>query len=254
MIPLPPELERLTSGRAWHENHVGEAGARVFRIEGLGYLKFGTDRIAVDISAEQARLDWLQGRVPCPAILHYEADATRAWLLTSEMPGRMTEEVLDADPDLAPRLAVELAAFLRRLHALPVGDCPFDATHPERLSAARQNIDAGLVDEDDFDPEREGWSAEQVWDALQAELPARFERVVTHGDFSLGNIFVDDDLRVTGIIDLGRLGVADPYQDLAILWNCLEDYGHGAALFAAYGVAEPDESRLRFHLMLDELF
>lgn len=56
------------------------------------------------------------------------------------------------------------------------------------------------------------------------------------------------------MIDVGRLGVADRYQDLAILWNNLEEYGLGAELLRAYGEAEPDETRLRFHLMLDELF
>lgn len=143
---------------------------------------------------------------------------------------------------------------MRRLHALPVADCPFDASHPVRLAQARRNIDAGRVDEADFDDIRAGWTADQVWEALHASMPPAFERIVTHGDFSTGNILIDADGSVTGIVDVGRLGVADPYQDLAVLWNNFEAYGLGARLFEAYGIAEPDEARLHFHLLLDELF
>ena len=61
---------------------------------------------------------------------------------------------------------------------------------------------------------------------------------------------------MTGCIDVGRLGAADPYQDLAILWENLGEFGADAqrALWRAYGVAAPDERKLLFHLCLDEFF
>ena len=85
--------------------------------------------------------------------------------------------------------------------------------------------------------------------------PARFGRVVTHGDFSPGNVLVVDDA-VTGCIDVGRVGLADPYQDLAILWANLEELGAGLGdrVLHAYGIASPDRDRLAFHLCLDEIF
>lgn len=60
----------------------------------------------------------------------------------------------------------------------------------------------------------------------------------------------------SGCIDVGRLGVAGRYQDLAILWNGLREFDGalGARLFARYGIGVPDERRLRFHLTLDECF
>lgn len=254
MLCLPPALDSLIAGERWTEMDIGESGGRVFRIGEGAFLKYGAGRVFSDIVAEHARLAWLQGRISVPRVLHFAATDEAAWLLTTAMPGRMAEELLDEGG--APRAAIvaAIARFLRTLHALPVADCPFDAAHPVRLADARRNIDAGLVAEDDFDDERAGWTAEQVWDALQAGLPRRFDRVVTHGDFSTGNIFLDAEGRVTGMIDVGRLGVADRYQDLAILWNNLEEYGLGAELLRAYGEAEPDETRLRFHLLLDELF
>ena len=148
-----------------------------------------------------------------------------------------------------------LADFLVRLHAIPVDACPFDSGHPVRRRLAWARIDAGLVDSDDFGDAHRGWSARQVGTAMEAMLPLRFDRVVTHGDYSLDNLLIEDGA-VTGCIDVGRVGVADRYQDLAILHDCLGAFGAvlQRRLFDRYGIAAPDADRLRFHLLLDELF
>lgn len=85
--------------------------------------------------------------------------------------------------------------------------------------------------------------------------PTRHERVVTHGDFSLDNLIIRHGA-VEGCIDVGRMGVADPYQDIAILLNNLEEFGPGlrTRFLERYGLAEVDETRLRFYLLMDELF
>ncbi len=61
---------------------------------------------------------------------------------------------------------------------------------------------------------------------------------------------------MTGYIDLGRFGAADPYQDLAILWRNLQEFGEDlqTTLFEAYGIANPDMRKIKFHLCLDEFF
>ena len=134
-------------------------------------------------------------------------------------------------------------------------ECTFDSGHARRLAAARLRVDAGLVEEDEFDPERAGWTAEQVFEAARRLLPMVPDPVVTHGDFSLDNILLSDG-EVVGCIDAGRVGVADRYQDLAILWDCLGAFGGDLQrrLFARYGIDKPDGTKLSFHLMLDELF
>ncbi len=61
---------------------------------------------------------------------------------------------------------------------------------------------------------------------------------------------------VTGCIDLGRAGLADRYQDIAILWNSLGAFGADlqSRLPAALGEGTGDRARIDFHLLLDELF
>lgn len=240
-IPVPDGLRQAVEGYAWTPATDGESGGAVFRLDAPGrpalFLKYGTGAVAADISAEFARLDWLAGRLSAPAVRQFVRLPDAAHLLTTAV-------------------VAELAHFLRRLHALPLAECPFHGGHQLRLAAARRNIDAGRVATDDFDARHEGWTAERVWDKAVALLPLPFERVVTHGDFSVGNVLLDDQGRVTGCIDVGRLGAADPYQDLAILWDNLAEFGEAArrALWRAYGIAKPDEGRLEFHLCLDELF
>ncbi len=120
---------------------------------------------------------------------------------------------------------------------------------------ARARLEAGLVDADDFDEERAGMTARAVWDEMAALLPLAADTVVTHGDYSLDNLILRDGA-VVGCIDVGRVGLADRYQDLAIAWNGLGEFGPSlqARFLQSYGIDRPDEQKLRFHLMLDEFF
>lgn len=127
------------------------------------------------------------------------------------------------------------------------------------MTLAKRRLDAGLVDAKDFDDARAGWTPEDVWKTLQTlrAKPALGQvQVLTHGDYSLDNVLLNEDCQVTGLIDLRRLGLADPYQDLAVLGNCLEEFDDNLTkqMWASYGIQTPDAERLQFHLCLDEMF
>ncbi|MBX9731188.1 MAG: aminoglycoside 3'-phosphotransferase [Sphingomonas sp.] len=256
---LPLALGALVDGYAWHPVEIGESGGTVHRLAAPDrpslFLKQGTGRVATDIVDEFARLAWLQSRCSVPGIVHFTAADDAAWLLTTALPGKAAYAWLCDHPGKRAAAIAGMAQFLRHLHALPPEHCPFNATLPFRLAAARANIDAGRIDLDDFQPEHQGWSAEQLWAKIQDMLPIPHDPVVTHGDFSLDNIFLDDDGNVLGCIDVGRVGLADRYQDLAILSACLDEFDPDlkTLLFAGYGV-RPDLDRIALHLALDELF
>ncbi|WP_426172205.1 APH(3')-I family aminoglycoside O-phosphotransferase [Pseudoduganella sp. R-31] len=259
-LRLPPSIPAELEGYEWVPNTVGQSGGAVYRLCGKEgapdmFLKYGEGVLADDISDEMARLRWLGGHVPVPKVVHFVRTSNEAWLLMSEVPGESAYQVMASCPDHRIAIVDAIAKFLRRLHAIPIGDCPFTSNHEYRLLRARARIDANLVDEDDFDEDREGWTAEQVWGAMQSLLPLAPDPVVTHGDFSLDNILLQDG-KVVGCIDAGRAGIADRYQDLAIAWNCLGEFGTPLQrrFLAQYGVHDPDPSKLQFHLMLDELF
>ena len=258
-IAVPESISAELAGYDWARDSVGESGGAVYRLHRRAgsdlFLKMGEGTVADDVTDEMARLHWLLRYIPVPTIRQFVRTPDQAWLLMSALNGKTAYQILEADADAGPAVVDALAVFLRRLHAIPVHDCPFNSDHAFRLSHGRRRIDAGLVDADDFDEEREGWTAEQVWEAMQERLPFPADPVVTHGDFSLDNILMADGA-VVGCIDVGRAGIADRYQDLAILWNCLGEFSPAlqSRFFAQYGIAAPDERKLQFHLMLDELF
>ncbi|MEV6282597.1 phosphotransferase [Kribbella sp. NPDC051770] len=83
--------------------------------------------------------------------------------------------------------------------------------------------------------------------------------VVTHGDYCLPNVLIDPEtLRCTGVLDLSRLGLGDPYVDVAVMTQSLSgglnpQYGGPptAREFAtAYG-ADPDDERIPRYIAAD---
>lgn len=245
-------------GYAWTPVEDGESGGIIHHLQAPGrpdlYVKQGRDSVATDVMDEMTRLAWLQTRFPVPAIRHFISAPSEAWLVSEAVPGQTAYECFTQEPTRRLDLVRAIAATLRSLHALPIAECPFYSGLDLRLAHAQRRLHAGLVDESDFGPEHQGWTAQQVFDKMLTLLPIDGDLVVTHGDFSLGNILFDGD-RLSGCIDVGRVGTANPYQDLAILSNSLADFGPDLPqeLFRAYGI-EPDDRKIAFHLCLDEMF
>ncbi len=60
----------------------------------------------------------------------------------------------------------------------------------------------------------------RLWAELR-ELPREGDDVMTHGDLIPGNLLVAGD-RLTGVIDVGGLGPADPALDLVAAWHLFD--------------------------------
>lgn len=247
-MALPDALHHDVAGYELTATSLGDA-AETYRLTAPGrptrYLK-----IAHELEHEHARLQWAAGRLPSPRVRAFVHDAGRAYLLLDELPGTPVE--LATEHAVEDRVA-HLARTLRALHATPIADCPFDMGIAQRLRDAEANVRAGEVDEADFDGHRAGRSAASILDELRAWPAFPQDLVVTHGDFTPANIFIEP----TGMLDLGRLGIADRHQDLALALRHIEgDFGPAwrAPFARSYGLADLDESKLAFFRLLDELF
>jgi len=103
---------------------------------------------------------------------------------------------------------------------------------------------------------RAGWSADQLLAEVRAAVPDMEDLAFTHGDFCLPNVLVQGG-EVTGMVDWGRAGVADRYQDIALLLRSFDANAGGeldAVLCREYGLARLDWRGIEFYRLLDEFF
>jgi aminoglycoside 3'-phosphotransferase-2 len=248
-IPIPTALQEKLAGHTWERNTFGMAAEHVFHLhhphQPAYYLK-----ASPGLAGECARTIWLRPYLPVPDVQYFMEGDGRDLLLLSAVPGQVLEY---ATPTEA--LVRGLAQTLKTLHSIPLEACPFDARLEVRIAAATANTHAGLVDEDDFDPKRLGRTAADLLEELIGRRPAHEELVVTHGDLTLGNVLAQGEA-IIGLIDLGRVGIGDRYQDLALAGDSVrEEFGEVwmHLFFAEYGV-ELDEERLDYFKLLDEFF
>ncbi|MGQ4597634.1 phosphotransferase [Nocardia sp. R6R-6] len=243
-IPLPPRVAALLGELpTWSDEHEGSSGDVVF-VHGGYWLKRGPKAVA-----EYERLTWLRGHgIRVPEVAAFDADV----LLLADASARSLAARADSDGRYPTSIGTVLGSVLRRLHSIPIDECPFDGRLDVVLARARRHVIEDLVDPDDFDDDHRGSVPAEIFARLLAQRPGQEDLVVAHGDFTPSNVLEGEIL-----LDLGALGVADRYRDLAPAARDLRA-GFGAAevaaFFAAYGLAEPDESRLRYYRLLDELF
>lgn len=168
------------------------------------------------------------------------------------------------NPLLQARL---LSAGLRQLWSVDISACPADWRLREKLAAARYNVEHGLVDLENVEPDTFGENGfrdpEELLQWLYDNQPEE-ELVLSHGDYCLPNIFGMGE-EPAGFIDLGRSGIADKWCDIALCYRSLSANYSGRycggiysdyddmLLFRELGI-EPDWEKIRYYILLDELF
>lgn len=214
------------------------------------YLKVYDRRTDHSLAAECDRLRWAIHRLPVPEVLDYGADQRHEWLLTRALDGTSAvDPVHCAHPE---KLAPLLGQALRRFHTTPIDDCPFDFRLDVALPATRRRVDDSRVDPSWFS-NAQGRTAREAIDFLERERPESEDLVLCHGDYCVPNILVRD-WQLAGYVDLGALGIADRWFDLAIaLWSVTRNMGpgHEDLFLASYGIARDPQKIAYYHLLYD---
>jgi aminoglycoside phosphotransferase len=254
---LPKNLAKAVSSYAWRQIHLGLSPSNVFRLNAPNknslYLKISPRIPGFSLLNEKIRLDWLKNRLPVPEVLLFCEDENTDYLLLSEISGTAaSDDSLQKD---VPRIIEQLVNGLKMIHELPFEDCPFDEPLDYKIELVRGRMLKGLVDETDFDEERQGRTAEDAFRELIETKPTNEDLVFTHGDYCVPNVILKDG-KLSGFVDLGNAGVADRYQDIALLTRSI-CYNFGREweekAFEIYGV-EPDWKKINFYRLLDEFF
>jgi kanamycin kinase/aminoglycoside 3'-phosphotransferase-2 len=217
------------------------------------YLKIQSIDAIENLHDEKERLEWLQGKLPVPKVLHYEKDEENEYLLLSEIKGKDASN--QSYKTNLPQLMKLLALGVKNMHGISIKDCPFDETLDKKIEEAKRRVENGLVDEEDFDDIRSGKTAKELFQNLFLKKPENEDLVFTHGDYCLPNIIMENN-KVSGFIDMGRAGVADRHQDLALaIRSIIYNFGEEMVPFflIEYG-SEVDETKIEYYQLLDEFF
>ncbi|MFK4762709.1 aminoglycoside phosphotransferase family protein [Microbacterium sp. ZW T5_45] len=168
--------------------------------------------------AEAMREFALQSPYPAPvplAIRRPDAGYPMPWTVQTWVPGRMA----DADAVArSPAFARDLAALLRALRSADTRGRTFsgdgrggDLRDSDEWMQTCFRESEGLLPIDEL---------RRMWAGFR-ELPRSDPDAMTHGDLTPQNLLIDGE-RLSGVLDSGGFGAADPALDLVAAWHLLE--------------------------------
>ncbi len=255
-VTLPNQIKRHLLGWQCTQNDIGCSQAKVYRFiseKEVLYLK--VEPKSGELEKEYKKLLWLEGKLPVPRVLEWVSETDFNYLLISEIPGRMLcDKYYLQNPDLAVSL---LAEGINLLQSVDTRDCPINNNLSKKLEDAAENVRYDRVDMSDWEPGNQRFATpEDLLRYLNSNKPKDEELVFTHGDYCLPNILTNGN-HITGFIDIGRAGVADLWQDVAL---CIRSLRHN------FNTTEYDDlllkrldiplnqEKLDYYILLDELF
>ncbi|OYN90830.1 phosphotransferase [Parenemella sanctibonifatiensis] len=249
-VSAPALVTQLAAGVAVAPVWRNELGGVTWRIatDPPSYLKYGPAHLEFEPKEEAERLSWLAFAAPSltvPRVLAQGTVTTSAgdhrWLHTAAIPGDTAiHPRFQSTTALAQVTVTELGRALRCWHdQLEVASCPWTWSVADRLELLAE---LGVPQ-----PQRQ----------LFADRVPPLDLVVCHGDACNPNFLMEptgeaDHVTWTGTVDLGALGVADRYADLApailsLGWNFPGiDPAH---FWRGYGL-QPDLAKLRYYTEL----
>jgi len=198
---------------------------RTFRLgDELSVRLPSAEAYAAQVAKEQRWLPRLAVGLPLPVPSPVAAGAPGEgypwpWSVYRWLPGEAAETAPVADMTAFARA---LGGFLAALGQVDASDGPRAGVHnfhrggdlrvyDAETRAALRALD-GRVDTS---------RALEVWEsALSSRWGA--PPVWVHGDVSAANLLVDDDGRLSAVIDFGSCGVGDPASDTVVAWTFLE--------------------------------
>lgn len=232
MNKLPSAIKDKIGELNYSVDELGCSGADIIFFDDM-VLK--VEKTSGQSNREYDILKWIDGRLSVPEVIEFVQENGYNYLLMSRLSGKMicSEEKMK-NPDFT---AETLANGLKKLWCLDISHCSYSSRLDERLKDAKYNIDNGLVDVDDAEED-------------------------TFGE----NGFADVDDNDISFLDLGKAGVADRWQDIALCirslkYNVCDLYGASEEeferlkekIYSILGIEE-DKEKLRYYILLDELF
>lgn len=262
-MEFPDNINKILLNKNYHENTVGKTDSKVFIYDDF-VLK--VQKTSNETKNEFEIMRKLNNKLPIPKIIEYVEQDGLSYTLMSRIKGEMlSEDKYTNDPDKLINLLCEAFKLLWSIDTKEFYIDNASNIH-ERLKVARYNVENNLVDVNNVMPETFGSkgfsSPKALLEWLENNIPKQ-DLAFTHGDFCFENIFVKNS-HINGFIDLGKAGVADRWQDLAICIRELDEIFLNIndssykkylsdMLLEKLGI-EKNDTKLKYYMLLDELF
>lgn len=159
--------------------------------------------------------------VPVPATLALCADPTvigAPFYVMELMPGtpyRQAHELEALGPERARAISTRMVEVLADLHAVSPDEVGLsDFGRPEGFLARqvqrwKKQLDASKS--------RTLPGADELFELLASRVPPDGAPGIVHGDYRLDNLLVDEDDRVTAVLDWEMATIGDPFTDVALM-------------------------------------
>jgi aminoglycoside 3'-phosphotransferase II len=251
---LPDSLKSRLEGFSFLEIKLGHSGARVFKLEKVGseplILKFAPSSGSVVSGAfirdDASRLAWANTKnLPVAKLETFLEHDGVEYLLMTEISDREASQAWQ--PDQIPTVVENMARSLRQWHETPAEDCPFRFPLADQIKENRDRHAGNPVRLLELE-------------AFLARKPQSEDLVLCQGDPCGPNVFLNDDLEITGWIDLGSLGIVDRHCDLSLAVISLEREinrqfnGWSEHFLEAYGSEVINREHLEFWVQFDRFF
>ena len=257
-LKLPEKIRAYLGERGFETDEVGRSASTVLMFDDC-VLKIS--ETAPDSVNEWRVMEYLAGKLPVPEVLCRESADGREYVVMSRLDGEMScaERYLDD----VPVLVKGLAEGLKMLWNVPLPEGLTDFSLENELDDAEKRLDSIDWTEKPDELKAEFPAAGDLLHWLRTNKPEE-DRVLSHGDYCLPNLFLENG-RVSGFLDLGHCGIADRYRDISLGLKSLKNNLGGvfggpvregydpALLFDTLGMT-PDDEKLRYYLLLDELW
>lgn len=232
---------------------------------------------------ELQTLLWLEksNKIISPKIIDSKIIDNKLYILMTKIQNEILDKnnfVMSCDEYFLSQdiLLIELLSkILKKIWSLDITNLNAKHNLERKLLQAEFNIKNNLVDiedcqEDTFstkDKKGKFENPQELLNWLKANKPTmkEEEKCFSHGDFCLPNIFFNKNNKTDfGIIDVGRAGILDKWNDIALCYRSLKDntvgiYGKGKYKFDEnlfFDKLEiiPDWEKINYYILLDELF
>ena len=261
-IKLPAQIKALTENKTYKIENIGMSGSTVLTFDDM-VLKIEKQSEGFDKMMNMMK--WLEDKIPVPKVICNENADGMSYLLMSKIAGKMScDEYYLEHPQ---ELLQILAEALEMLWSVDISDCPNVRDLDEELKEAAYRVENNLVDIERAEPDTFGESGFKSPAHLLGwlcENRPENEPVLSHGDFCLPNVFIKDG-KISGFIDLGDTGIGDKWRDIALVYRSLKhnfDGTFGGKVYEDFDPdmlfdklkIEPNWEKLRYYILLDELF